>query len=462
MIEYIGYVSASLAITSSLIGLLSVFVFRSHVKKWPRKRPEKYPALTVISPQRGKIDPENVDALLRQNYPGAWEVIFATTKDDASLPELQKYANTHKNVRTVIAEDVVDLAKKEGIHRCQKNNNLLKAIETASPQTEIYVIIDADTRPFSDWLSCLVAPLTEGNPTLGVVTSARIYLPGNGLASLVQILWILISAMFLVGKHRYIWGGGMAIPKDIFEKANLARRINGQGGSSITTDDMNIYKALRKQGYESVFVPDCIVLRHPPKHKERLFNVIKFTNRQVLQTWWTTKTIWAFLCNIGIRLPMLSCALVIAWWYPWCLLALLSIVIDVFMGITALKTIIDAEPRLSAKIIFWIMNSKGDRLGRSQDAGIRINVNFWIVLLPIITPLVVTINSLVVPFSRKMRWGGIEYSRRKVLGYTGNFFWKSKDPKFNLPCTVHPESESFLMKDLSYNNEKIQFGMKKE
>ena len=426
MIEYIGYFCASLAIASSLIGLFSVVTFRSHIKHWARKKPATYPALTVISPQRGEIDSDNIDAVLGQNYPGVWEVIFVTTKDDASLPQLKRYSQKHKNVKIAIAEDVVELATTKGIHRCQKNNNLLTAIQAASPQTEVYAIVDADARPFSDWLSCLVSPFTDANPRLGVVTSARIYLPGNGLSSLVQVLWILISAMFLVGKRRYIWGGGLAIPKKVFENANLARQINGQGGRSITTDDMNIYNALRSQGYKSLFVPDCIVLRHPPKHKESLFNVIGFTNRQVLQTWWTTKSIWVLMCNIGIRLPMLLCALVIAWWYPWCLLALLSIVIDIFMGIFALKTVIDAEPRLSAKLIFWIMKSNGNRVGRLTQPEIRIHVNFWIVLLPIITPFVVTLNTLTVPFVRKMDWSGIAYTRRKVLGYTGDFSWRAQ------------------------------------
>jgi len=142
----------------------------------------------------------------------------------------------------------------------------------------VYVIVDADARPFSDWLSNLVAPLADGNAKLGAVTSARIYLPGKGLASLVQVLWILISAMFLVGKHRYIWGGGLAIPKAVFEKAHLGRSLEGQEGCSITTDDMNILNALRSRGYETLFVPDCLVLRHPPAKKETLAHVITFTN----------------------------------------------------------------------------------------------------------------------------------------------------------------------------------------
>ena len=104
MVEYIGYICAFLAIGSSLIGLTYVWALRSHVKKWSQKKPKRYPALTIISPQRGEIDPLNIDAVLGQNYPGKWEVIFVTTPDDASLPHLQKYSKEHKNVKTVTAD----------------------------------------------------------------------------------------------------------------------------------------------------------------------------------------------------------------------------------------------------------------------------------------------------------------------------------------------------------------------
>ena len=426
MLEYFGYICAFLAIGSSLIGLTYIWALRSYTKKWSHKKPKRYPALTIISPQRGEIDQRNIDAVLGQNYPGKWELILVTTQDDASLPQLENYSSEHKNVKTVIADDVVQLAKTRGIHRCQKNSNLVTAIGASSPETEIYVIVDADARPFCDWLSNLIAPLTDGNSKLGAVTSARIYLPGKGLASWVQVLWILISDSFLVGEHRYIWGGGLAIPKSVFEKENLMSHINGQGGCSITTDDMNILAALRKKGYETIFSPDCIVLRHPPETKENLLDVIRFTNRQILQTWWTNRYIWTYLASIGIRLPMLICALFIAWWYPFCLIALLSVLIDVFMGIMTLKILIDTEPRISGKLLFWKINSKGNHSGRLLEPKISVNVNFWVVLLPFVTPLVVTINSLAVPFFRKMRWSGIEYTRRTVEGYTGDFSWRAK------------------------------------
>jgi cellulose synthase/poly-beta-1,6-N-acetylglucosamine synthase-like glycosyltransferase len=425
MIYYIGYVCAFLAIASSVMGLRAVFAFRSHIKNWTPPKPRKYPAVTIISPQRGSINPDNINAVLQQKYPGAREIIFVTTQADASLPQLQQYLTGYENVKIAIAEDVVQLAKTKNIHRCQKNNNLLTAIQLAAPKTQVYVIVDADARPFNDWLGNLVAPLAEGDDNLGAVTSARIYIPGKGLASLVQALWTLISASFLVGKYPYIWGGGLAVPRKVFEEANLSHSINGQGGRSITNEDMNIYFALQEQGYKTFFVPECIVPRHPPLKKEKLLDVIKFTNRQLLQVWWTSKALWLLSLAIGVRLPLLICALTIAWWYPFCLVALFSIAIDTVMGIIALQTIIKAEPRFNVRMVFGKLKIRMFQPDRQLAPSLKIDVGFWVLLLPIITPLVVTINAFTVPFAKEMRWGGVAYNRRKVVGYTDNSSWRA-------------------------------------
>ncbi len=47
---------------------------------------------------------------------------------------------------------------------------------------------------------------------------------------------------------------------------------------------MNMYYALQEQGYNMLFVPDCIVSRHPPLEKN-LLDVLNYTNRQILQVW---------------------------------------------------------------------------------------------------------------------------------------------------------------------------------
>jgi cellulose synthase/poly-beta-1,6-N-acetylglucosamine synthase-like glycosyltransferase len=405
MLEYTGYICAFLAIGGSLIELLFALSLRSRVKNWPGKKPEHYPQLTIFSPQRGKIDSRNIDALLGQNYPGIWEVIFVTTQDDASLSQLQKYSKKYKNVKIVIADDVVQFAGKQGIHRSQKNNNIVSAIKASSPETEVYVLVDADTCPFRNWLSNLITPLAGGDSELGAVTSARIYLPGKGLASWVQALWILNSAPFLGGKNGYIWGGGMAIPKAVFEKAKLISQLNGQGKGSITSDDNSINMALLRQGYETLFVPDCIVPRYPSDIKETWGDVVGFTNRQILNFFWTNRSQWLFSSLImKIRMPLVLCALAVSWWYPFSSLALLSPLIDVVYSFMTKNTLLNS----------------------TQREELNVKLNFWAVFLPMLTQILGTINFISVPFYRSMRWGGIEYTRRSVVGYTGDFSWRVK------------------------------------
>ena len=152
--------------------------------------------------------------------------------------------------------------------------------------------------PFRDWLCNLVAPLSERqfqtrrrHVRKNVYSGQRTGLPDSGFLDS-HLLYT-----FLVGKYKYIWGGGLAIPKAVFEKANLMSHINGKGGCSITTDDMNIYVALRDQGYDTLFMPHCILFRTPPEKTERLLHVVRFTNRQRLQTWWTNKVIFTFLVH---------------------------------------------------------------------------------------------------------------------------------------------------------------------
>ncbi len=396
MLEYIGYTFTVVSLLLSTGGLALALVLRAHVQNWSVQPPEQYQALTIIAPHRGKVNSRNIEALLQQDYPGIWEVIFVTTPNDASLPQLQQYAKDYKNVKIVIAEDVVQLAQQKGIHRGQKNNNLIAAIEAASPETDVYVFVDADACPFRDWLRKLVAPFADGNSKYGVVTSARLYLPGKGFASWVQALWILVADLFYVGKYINIWGGGMAIPKAIFEKTNLLSQINGESGASITSHDNNINVTLREHGYAAVWVPDCVVPRYPPPNKETWLKIIKFTNRQVLQTWWSNKVLWLYLLPMAIKTPVLLAALVFAFWYPWCWLALLSPLIDTLMGLVTKHALFNLAP----------------------EEKIFLRLNLWVLLLPIFTPLLVTINFVSAPFYRTMKWSGIEYTSKQVIGYT--------------------------------------------
>jgi len=403
----LGLISVFLAFIGALGVLSTAFILRRHAKQWAKKRikPESYPRVAVIAPQRGEINQRNIEALLKQDYPGAWEVFFVTTRDDISWRQLQRYVEEFEHVQIVPAEDVVELAQRCGIHRGQKNHNLVTALAAIPPKTEMYAFIDADACPMRGWLRKLITPLTTNDLKLGAVSSARIYAPGSGLASYTQAAWVLGSASFLVGPWCYVWGGGFATPKVVFETADVLRRWDGQEGF-IANDDLNLSVALRRHGYRTLFAPDCLLLRHPPVSKENWRDVLRFTNRQLSHVWWVRKDLWlTVLLTHGIKTLALFSALVVAWWQPIGLLALIVPLIDIVNG-WVIENVLSGELR--------------------EEVDIR-KARWKVIFASPIASSLGALNTLTAPLRRRMRWGGVEYAKRTVVGYTGDFSWRNNE-----------------------------------
>jgi len=66
-------------------------------------------------------------------------------------------------------------------------------------------------------------------------------------------------------------------------------------------------------------------------------------------------------------------------------------------------------------------------LTKAQREALNIKLNLWAVFLPMLVQILNTINFLSMPYYRSMKWSGIEYTRRKVVGYTGNFSWREQE-----------------------------------
>ena len=267
-----GTVLAILAMAPSVLFLLSALAYQLYVARWQKNTatPASYPRVTVIAPQRGPIDPVSIEALLAQEYVGPWEVIFVTTKEDVAYGQLQPYAEEHANVRLVQARDVVRLAQMEGIHRGQKSENLLAAIEASHPDTEFFATIDADVWPSREWLRSLVEPFFRTTSPLAATTMARLSLPGANWASCAHACWTLGSVCYLLAPTIFTWGGSMAFPKKIIEETNVLERWRGRRGS-ISTDDLHLGMALRqakwaswRRNYGIGFVPGAMGMSRPP------------------------------------------------------------------------------------------------------------------------------------------------------------------------------------------------------
>ena len=373
--------------------------------QWQRRHapPSQLPRVTVVAPHRGPIIRGHVEALIAQVYPATWNVIFVTTREDASYPQLEDYARGHANVQVVLVEDVVQLAKEKGIHRGQKCHNLVTALSRVPPDTEVIAVIDSDVCPSPDWLRTLVGPLGHAHDRLGATTLARFYVPGPGLASHAQAAWILGSVPFMLEPWGYIWGGSFAVRREVLEKTDVLARWKGIKGS-ITCDDLNLSVALRRTRYRISHVPGYKAVRSP-RAGETWSDVLGFTNRQVLHMWWTRRDLWLAASMIhGVKSIALLCALGIAWFQPVALVALCAPAMDLAgfaLGIYTLRSLDHSDRSFL----------------RSQRKAVLVGGS--------LAPLLWMINTIVATTRSHMQWGGVDYTYRTVEGYTTNTSWRT-------------------------------------
>lgn len=402
----IEIIIAALAILPSLVYLFTALGYKHYVTQWQEKdtSTESYPHVTVIAPQRGPIDRENIEALLEQDYKGKWEIIFVTTAEDVSRIQLGPIIERNQHTRLVLAEDVVHLAETQEIHRGQKSENILSVIEASHSDTEIFACIDADVWPSNDWLKSLVGPFCRNDGQVGATTMYRVCLPGSSWASCVQCDWTLGSVGYLVGPTIFTWGGSMAFSKTVLDKTDVIERWKGKKGS-ISTDDLNLSIALRKADYNIYFVPGGSAISKPPEQSQSFRNILRFMNRQMLHCRWVQKNLfWTVFVVCVSKSIALIAALCLLWWYPVLIFILLTPLIEILSLLWINKTLESITPP--------------QRLKRGHlTRAILLGGGFTQLLTGLICMRILTVN--------RFEWSGVVYSYRKVLGYSDDRSWRS-------------------------------------
>ncbi|MFW6315257.1 MAG: glycosyltransferase [Desulfohalobiaceae bacterium] len=238
------------------------------------------PKASLIVPCKG-LDPNfraNIQAFFDQNYPD-FEIVFAVaSEDDPSFYELQRLmtSNPQAHALTVTAG--------QAVCRSQKVNNQLHALQKISSDREVLVFLDSDARPEPNFLKHLVQPLQ--NPAVGLATGFRWYMPvQGGIWSLLRSAWNGGGVVFLTDpRANYAWGGAMAIRKETFEACNVALHWE-----KALSDDMTISKAVRDNGLQIKFVPQCLVATH----EDCTFpQMLEWTNRQTIITRVYHRQLW--------------------------------------------------------------------------------------------------------------------------------------------------------------------------
>ncbi len=266
---------------NALLALTSLMTRRHSPSDEPLSSEDETPSVTLFVPCCGAEDglAANLKALSSQDYPELRICHVVESRDDGAVATIEKQGG-----------EVVVAGAAEG--RGQKVHNLLAALDGAEP-TEVWAFADSDGRPDPQWLRRLVAALAQ--PDVGVASTYRFYVPEPAsFATLLRSVWNA-SVLSLLGEHdrNFAWGGGMAIRRDVFDRAGVRDAWSGA-----LSDDYALTHAVRRSGLKVTFVPNCLV---PSYGSVGIGELLSWVTRQIKITrvYWPA-LFWAGAAHHGV------------------------------------------------------------------------------------------------------------------------------------------------------------------
>jgi cellulose synthase/poly-beta-1,6-N-acetylglucosamine synthase-like glycosyltransferase len=329
------YILATLALIQGLVSLRGGIRNMQYARSY-RRGPSPSGSVVVFCPATGN-DPDlaaNAQSLLKQDHPDHKVVFIVESREDPAFGVLSPLEGSELLVAGPATESG------------QKVHNLAEAVGSYGAGAEIFVFCDADALFPSEWLSDLVAPLSD--PSIGASTGYRWYEPGNAsLPTLLRSAWNASVAGFL-GPHRnnFAWGGSTAIRRETFDQAGVLEAWKGS-----VSDDYSLASAVRRVHLAIVYVPTCLV----PSYGDCSWReLLEFTTRQIKITRVYAWRIWALgmVTYTLFNLTFLSLAIGMffdsSWFLPWAAIYILAMVRSRLRLDAAGRTISSKSPRSHA------------------------------------------------------------------------------------------------------------------
>jgi len=357
------------------------------------------PYAALIVPCKGLDNDfdQNILSLYNLEYEN-FELFFVTEgRQDPAYERLQTLKARH--AKTSLARSIHILTAGQP-HTCsQKIQNLLHAYSMISDSVEVLAFADSDICVKRDWLSQLAWPLRRDK--IGATSGYRWFVPTDTHLASLALSSINARVAQMLGNTRFIqvWGGSMAIRRDVFVKTGLKKIW-----ANTLSDDYAMTYAVKKQGYKILFVPACLVASHLSTTWQE---VLEFCRRQLLitrvsapATWWfglasSLMSIlgpWGSLglaITAGIRESQFSqWGQSFPWWPVWTLCAF------AFFGSQTIQAVVRQA------MIEHILKEKRHLLRNARRADIRF---FWL------WSFVLTGSILASAFGRTISWRGIRY-----------------------------------------------------
>ncbi len=174
--------------------LVALWATRRHLREEPAVAPpEALPPVSLLKPLKGLEDAleENLESFFLQDYPAAYEIVFATTdEDDPALDVARRVAERHPEVpvRFVLSDDAFGLNPKVA--------NLAGAVEAA--RYDLIHQSDANVRVPASYLRRIVGELIAADASVltSVVVGVGEERPGAAMENL-QLSAFIAPAMCL-------------------------------------------------------------------------------------------------------------------------------------------------------------------------------------------------------------------------------------------------------------------------
>ncbi len=204
--------------------------------------PAWLPAASVIVPVKGYDEGlrQNLAALASLDYPDYELVVVAYSASDIPPGVLPARAK-------------IVLAHGDQPNTGEKVQNLLAAVRSTRRRTEVFAFADSDGRVTRGWLRALVAPLIE--PGVGASTGYRWFLPDPpAFWPLMRSVWDAVAAgMMGPGDNRFVWGGAMAICKELFFEIGMPELWQ-----NTVSDDYALASAVHAAGLTVAYAPGAL------------------------------------------------------------------------------------------------------------------------------------------------------------------------------------------------------------